>query len=213
MRCLKYITGLIVFAMLVFGCKQKQEILKIIPGHSHNDYEHAHPLFDALDCHFKSIEADVFSIDDSLFVSHNFEDIKPGRTLQKMYLEPLEEQIEKNNGSVYGDGEEVILFIDIKDDALRTYKLLDKILTGYKSMLTVFQNGKKRKGSIMVVVSGERPFQYMKEQNIRYAGYDGRLSDLNTGISPTLMPVVSNSWGSILHGMEKEKLMVRKRRN
>ena len=81
-------------------------------------------------------------------------------------------------------------------------------------MLTVFQKGKKRKGSIMVVVSGERPFQYMKEQNIRYAGYDGRLSDLNTGISPTLMPVVSNSWGEYftwngegeINGEEKEKL-------
>ncbi len=85
-------------------------------AHSHNDYEHEHPLFDALGCNFKSIEADVYSVGDSLFVAHDFDKIKPGHTLRTLYLEPLKKQIQKNNGSVYGNGEEVILFIDIKDN-------------------------------------------------------------------------------------------------
>jgi hypothetical protein len=172
----------------------KKEKNPVLPAHSHNDYEHERPLFDALDCKFKSIEADVFSIGDSLFVAHDFDKIKPGRTLRQLYLEPLKNQIIQNNGSVYGNGEEVILFIDIKDDGLKTYQNLHRILTEYKSHLTSFAHEKKKQGSIMVVVSGNRPFEYMQSQTIRYAGFDGRLENLDSGISPDLMPVVSDNW-------------------
>lgn len=171
-----------------------QKKIQVLTAHSHNDYEHEHPLFDALKCNFKSIEADVYAVGDSLFVSHNFEDIKPGRTLRKLYLEPLKNQISKNNGSVYGNGEEIILFIDIKDDGLKTYKLLHAILEDYKMDLSVFENDVKKRGSIMVVVSGNRPFEFMKSQKIRYAGFDGRMENLDSGISPALMPVVSDNW-------------------
>jgi hypothetical protein len=172
----------------------KKEKIQILPAHSHNDYEHERPLFDALDCNFKSFEADVYSVGDSLFVAHDFDQIKPGRTLRQLYLEPLKNQIIKNNGSVYGNGEEVILFIDIKDDALKTYQNLHRILTEYKSQLTSFAHDKKKQGSIMVVVSGNRPFEFMQSQTIRYAGFDGRLENLDSGISPSLMPVVSDNW-------------------
>ncbi len=179
---------LIVFVMLTFGVWSQ-------PGaHSHNDYEHEHPLFDALNCKFKSIEADVYSIGDSLFVAHDFDKIQSGRTLRQLYLEPLKEQIRKNNGSVYGDGHELILLIDIKDDSTRTYKLLHSILEEYKDLMSVFKNGEKIKGKIMPVVSGNRPFLFMKNQEVRYAGYDGRLNNLDSGIPATLMPVVSDNW-------------------
>jgi len=182
------------FGVFISTTLQAQEKIKVLPAHSHNDYEHDRPLFDALDCNFKSIEADVYSIGDSLFVSHNFEDIKPGRTLRQLYLEPLKNRILQNNGSVYGNGEEVILFIDIKDDGLKTYQNLHRILTEYKSHLTSFAHEKKKQGSIMVVVSGNRPFEYMESQKIRYAGFDGRMENLDSDISPTLMPVVSDNW-------------------
>lgn len=172
----------------------KKEKNPVLPAHSHNDYEHERPLFDALECRFKSIEADVFLVGDSLFVAHDFDKIKPGRTLRQLYLEPLKNQIIQNNGSVYGNGEEVILFIDIKDDGLKTYQNLHRILTEYKSHLTSFAPEKKKQGSIMVVVSGNRPFEFMQSQTTRYAGFDGRLENLDSGISPYLMPVVSDNW-------------------
>lgn len=170
---------------------------QIIPAHSHNDYEHQRPLFDAMGCNFKSIEADLFSVGDSLFVAHNFEDIKPGRTLRKLYLEPLRNQISKNNGSVYGNAEEVILFIDIKDDGLRTYKLLHNILLEYKNEVSVFENGIKKEKAILVVVSGNRSFEYMQAQKIRYAGFDGRMENLDSNIAANLMPVVSDNWAKL----------------
>ena len=171
-----------------------KEKIQILPAHSHNDYEHERPLFDALDCNFKSIEADVYTVGDSLFVAHDFNKIKPGRTLRNLYLEPLKKEIIKNNGSVYGNCEEIILFIDIKDDGLKTYQNLHRILTEYKSHLTSFAHDKKNQRSIMVVVSGNRPFEFMQSQTIRYAGFDGRFENLDSGISPNLMPVVSDNW-------------------
>lgn len=167
------------------------------PGaHSHNDYEHTRPLYDALDCNFNSIEADVYCVGDSLFVAHDFDKIKSGRTLRNLYLEPLKNQIAKNGGSVYGNGEEIILFIDIKNNGLLTYQLLHKILKNYKAELSVFENGIKRKGSILVVVSGERPIKFMESQTIRFAAYDGRINNLDTNIPSTLMPVVSDNWSN-----------------
>ncbi len=183
--------------------------------HSHNDYEQDTPLFDALSFNFRSIEADVFPIGDSLFVAHEFSEVKPGRTLRELYLNPLKNIIGRNNGSVYGDGKEVILFIDIKADGLKTYKLLHKILQNYKAFLSVVENGVKTKRSLLVVVSGERPFKYMQAQTVRYTGFDGRLDNLDSGIAPILMPVVSDNWRNYfkwdgtgeMPPAEKEKLM------
>ena len=185
----------ILFLLLILGCGgNKNDNVRVWPAHSHNDYEHTRPLFDALEYHFKSVEADVYSVGDSLFVAHDFDQIKPGRTLRNLYLEPLKKRIIENNGSVYGNDEEIILLVDIKDDALRTYRLLDKILKNYAEMLSVFQNGEKQKGSVLVVVSGNRPFKYMSNQTIRYAGFDGRLENLDSGVSPALMPMISDNW-------------------
>lgn len=60
--------------------------------------------------------------------------------------------------------------------------------------MTVFENGVKTKGQIMVVISGNRPFLFMKEQIMRYAGYDGRLNNLDSDIPASLMPVISDNW-------------------
>jgi len=166
----------------------------ILPAHSHNDYEQAKPLFEALDHNFRSVEADVHLIGDSLFVAHGSKEIKPGRTLCSLYLDPLKKLVEQNNGSVYGNGEEVILLIDLKSEGLPTYKLLDSVLQDYKSILTSYKEGEKIQGAVNVIVSGNRPYEYMKNQTLRYAAYDGRIEDLDKNIPSTLMPMVSDDW-------------------
>lgn len=175
---------------------QSKENILVLPAHAHNDYYNTRPLLDALDCKFKSIEADVFSVGDSLFVAHDFDKIKPGRTIRSLYLNPLKKIINKNGGSVYGDSQDIILLVDIKDDGLRTYKLLHKILEGYTDLLTSFKAGIKDTGSITVIVSGNRPKEFMENQEVRYAGYDGRIPDLDSGIASSLMPLVSDNWNN-----------------
>ena len=186
----------VLLGIVTSSVAQQNEALRVLPAHAHNDYQHTRPLLDALDCTFKSIEADVFSVGDSLFVAHDFDKIAPGRTLRKLYLDPLQEQVAQYHGSVYGEGMELILFVDIKDDGLRTYKLLHRILESYTDILTSYSAGKKNPGAIAVVVSGNRPLAYMQGQEVRYAGYDGRIPDLDSGLDASIMPLVSDNWNN-----------------
>jgi hypothetical protein len=181
----------------VGACNQPADSAIVLPAHAHNDYRHKRPLYDALDCKFQSIEADVFSVGDSLFVAHDVHEIVQGRTLRNLYLDPIREVIQNNNGSVYGEGSPLILFIDIKDDGLHTYRQLHAILTGYTEMLTRYENGVAISGAVSVIISGNRPFEYMRDQQVRFAGFDGRIRDLDSGLPSSFMPVVSDNWNML----------------
>lgn len=186
---MKSVFILLLLAFAISCTNNNTKNTKLWPAHAHNDYEHEHPLSDAMACNFRSIEADVFSVGDSLFVAHNFEDIQPGRTLRNLYLDPLQKQINQNSN-------EIILLVDFKNNGLRTYQLLDSILGNYSSILKTYENGECNAGKVMVVVSGDRPLEYMQSQNKRFAFYDGRLSDIDSDLSPAIMPMVSDSWSS-----------------
>lgn len=53
------------------------------------------------------------------------------------------------------------------------------------------------KGAVTSVISGNRPLDDMKAQKLRYAGYDGRLGDLQSGMPASLMPLVSDNWSNV----------------
>ncbi|MFB6718505.1 glycerophosphodiester phosphodiesterase family protein [Kribbella sp. NPDC056345] len=163
-------------------------------AHAHNDYEHRRPLQDALDRGFNSVEADVWLVDGELRVAHDLEDAKPGRTLESLYLKPLADRVRANHGQVYRHGRDFQLLIDIKSDGPSTYAAIDAALRKYRGISTIFANGRVLKGAVTSVISGNRPLDVLKAQKIRYAGYDGRLSDLSSGMPASLMPLVSDNW-------------------
>src|SRR5215472_9873878 len=99
--------------------------------HAHNDYVHQRPLFDALDHGFCSVEADVYLVDGQLLVAHERFQTKPERTLQALYLDPLQERVKKNGGHVYPAGPEFTLLIDLKGDWHSIYPVLRDILKHY----------------------------------------------------------------------------------
>jgi glycerophosphoryl diester phosphodiesterase len=166
----------------------------LLSAHAHNDYEHRRPLQDALDRGFSSVEADVWLVDGELRVAHDLENVVPGRTLESLYLAPLAERVRENHGRVYKHGRDFQLLIDIKSDGPSTYAAIDKALTKYRGISTVFINGRVLKGAVTSVISGNRPLDVLKAQKVRYAGYDGRLSDLPSGMPASLMPLVSDNW-------------------
>src|SRR5262245_19165175 len=90
-------------------------------AHSHNDYEHPRPLQDALEQGFGSVEADIWLVDGALLVAHDLKDTKPDRTLEALYIEPLNERARTNGGSIYEGGGEFTLLVDIKSEANSTY--------------------------------------------------------------------------------------------
>ncbi|MGN9836947.1 phosphatidylinositol-specific phospholipase C/glycerophosphodiester phosphodiesterase family protein [Nonomuraea sp. H19] len=163
-------------------------------AHAHNDYEHERPLLDALDHGFTSIEADIYLVDGELRVGHDPEDLRPGRTLQSLYLDPLAQLVRQGHGHVFpGSRQQLQLLVDIKNTGVATYIELDKVLGAYRKMLTTYHKGLVKPGAVTVVISGDRPRALMAAQERRYAFYDGRMSDLGRG-NASLIPLISDNW-------------------
>jgi hypothetical protein len=194
---------LLLFQSVVCGAISKDSVSLPYPAHAHNDYDHERPLFDALENGFHSIEADVFSLGDSLYVAHDRRDIKPGRTLQDLYLKPLAKYIANEEKIIYNSACPLILLIDIKDNGLTTYKQLDSILNDFSEILSKVSPDGYFPGSVMVVVSGNRPIEYMMNQTQRFAFVDGRMEDLSEEYYPQLMPLVSDRWTKYFTWMGK----------
>lgn len=147
---------------------------------AHNDYFHDRPLFDALDNGYTYIEADVFLKDDELIVAHINPYFKDRKTLENLYLKPLAERITKNGGQVYkGYAAQLTLMIDIKTDADRTYNALKLLLQKYRSIFTVYDNGKVSNGPVIAVISGNKPYRAIEAEKTRLAFIDADLRDLS----------------------------------
>ena len=171
-------------------------VVPLVRAHAHNDYRHDRPLHDALAHGFCGVEADVFLVDGDLFVAHDRHEIKPERTLRALYLDPLRERVRQNGGKVYRGGPQVTLLIDFKSEAVSTYRVLDKILAEYQDIFTSFGPDGRRDRAVLAIISGNRPYELMASQSVRYAGYDGRLRDLTSEASADLMPLISDRWGA-----------------
>jgi hypothetical protein len=163
-------------------------------AHAHNDYLHARPLLDALDHGFTNVEADIFLVDGKLLVAHEKKSLKPERTLEALYLEPLRQRAKEHGGSIYPGGGPFTLLVDIKSDGESTYAALVKVLADYADIVSVVRGSKLHRKAVDVVISGSRPRETMEAEVVRYAGYDGRLSDLDSEISTEFMPLVSDNW-------------------
>ena len=163
-------------------------------AHAHNDYEHSRPLLDALDHGFCSVEADVWLVDGQLLVGHDLKDIKSGRTLQSLYLDPLRARVEKNGGQVFRDGPPFTLLVDVKSDATNTYLALRSALRPFEKMLTKFHPDKTETNAITVILSGNRARGLMAAETNRLAAYDGRLADLDSDGSRHFIPLISDNW-------------------
>ena len=163
-------------------------------AHAHNDYAHRRPLLDALEHGFCSVEADIFLVEGKLLVAHNRKDVKPERTLQALYLDPLRERVKRNGGRVFPNGPECSLLIDIKTDWKTTYPVLRTTLTNYAAMLSTFRDDAKQTNAITVIISGSRAKEMFAGEAVRFAAYDGTLADLDSSAPADLIPWISGSW-------------------
>jgi|KBSSwiS6_1023812.scaffolds.fasta_scaffold00929_4 alkaline phosphatase len=116
-------------------------------AHSHNDYLNDQPFQRAWKNGFGSIEADIFPVNGVLCVAHSKNEIRPERTLKKLYLDPLLYAL-KNNKS-----RRIKLLIDIKEDHTLCLDLLIREIEPLKKYLTTSKKSK----AITILISGERP--------------------------------------------------------
>lgn len=167
-------------------------------AHAHNDYEHERPLYDALSHGFTSVEADVWLVDGELLVAHDLVDVDPERTLESVYLDPLQDLTRGRGRSVYpGWDGSLQLLIDIKSEGESTYAAIHEELAEHARLMTRAVHGRVKTGPVTAVISGNRPLETMRAQPVRYAFYDGRSGDLGSGIPASLMPLVSDNWNNL----------------
>lgn len=167
----------------------------LLNAHSHNDYEHERPLALALENGFMSVEADIWLEDGKLLVAHERNQVRPDRTLESLYLQPLMERW-KQRGSIYlpTPSQPFQLMVDIKADGEAVYRRLKEVLARFKPMLTSWQEGKRHSGAVTIVLSGARPVDSVKAERRRWVALDGRLRDLEAGVDPELYPLISDNW-------------------
>lgn len=145
---------------------------KALNAHSHNDYNREKPLVEAIENRFQSVEADIWPSQGEFKVSHwgLFFD----GTLRDLYLEPLRQRV-RQLGSVHGDGNPFILWLDIKSADPVQIAALHRLLREYQEMLTVFRDdAAERPGPVTVVLTGSEKVKkaYVDSYPTRYACRD-----------------------------------------
>lgn len=183
-------------ALLVAAAQVQAQPQPLTNVHAHNDYVHKRPLFDALDQGFCSVEADVHLVEGQLLVAHSQLEVKPGKTLQALYLDPLRERVKQNGGHVYPAGPEFTLLVEIKGDWQTSYPVLRDILKQYADILTVFRGDAKLTNAITVIITGHRSREMFAGETVRYAALDGDLADLDSTAPASLIPWISANWSA-----------------
>lgn len=163
-------------------------------AHAHNDYEHARPLQEALERGFDSVEADVWLVDGALLVAHDRRDVRPGRDLRALYLEPLRARVRAGGGAVHPGRSGFVLLVDVKSAATPTYAAIAAALADYAEMLTEFEGGREIRRAVTVILSGNRDEAGLRASPRRLAAMDGRRVHLDSELPATLIPWISENW-------------------
>lgn len=114
-------------------------------AHSHNDYEQKVPFWYALGSGAKSIEADVYLVNNELFVSHEQKDIQKERTFSNLYLKSIEKALDLG---IIKD-QPIQILIDLKTGAEPTLNKIVAEISKYPK-ITAQKN-------ISFVISGNQP--------------------------------------------------------
>lgn len=151
--------------------------------HSHNDYASPLPFYGAYSNEAGVIEADVFLVNNELYVAHTSKEIALHNTLKSLYLDPLSSKLKKLGGKAYPDDKPLILMIDIKSDADSTLKLIAQQLQLFPEI-----NSNK---NIKVVISGNRPLSSKWATYPEFIYFDGRLNENYTSEELSRVEMIS----------------------
>lgn len=131
-------------ALTQFGIAQ-EEIFPKFQIHSHNDYHQNVPFWNAYANGSSSIEVDIYLENDTLFATHGKSEIIKNRTIENLYLQPIQKVISLQ----LGDQRKIQLLVDIKTAAEKTLNKLISVLDTYPEIID--------NDNISIVISGNRP--------------------------------------------------------
>ncbi|SPJ75097.1 uncharacterized protein FTOL_04828 [Fusarium torulosum] len=171
-----------------------------VPCHSHNDYWRPMPFFSAINAGCIGIEADVWAVQNELYVGHDLGGLSTDRTLTSMYIRPLMELLQSQNidrdpslppRGVYGrkPDQSMVLLVDLKSNPNTSWPLLLKRLEPLrqKGWLSHVHDGKFVSRPITVVGTGDTEVRLVNEETpSRDLFFDAPLDQLEEGLYDSL---------------------------
>jgi len=188
---------IILLTFNVLNCRAQH--VPIPNAFAHNDYWHKRPLYDALTNGYMHIEADIYLRNNKLIVAHVLPFFKKKKTIEQLYLKPLLETINGTNKEISCPVYSIMLMIDIKSDADKTYLNLCQLLSKYRHILTSYENGVVTNRQVTVVITGNKPYKILSAQSKRFAFIDEDLmKSRNDSLSPGLYQTASCKYSSMV---------------
>ena len=152
-----------------------------IPCHSHNDYWRRVPLYSAIEAGCISVEADVWLIDDELYVGHSRASLTNERTFASLYISPLLEILSHQNpttsfhpnGNTSLDGvfdttpeQSLVLLIDFKTDGPELWPHILSALEPLRARnyLSHLNGTQMIRRPLMIVGTGNTPFELLSSK-------------------------------------------------
>jgi alkaline phosphatase len=144
----------VVYFLLLSACfahpAKSQDVAPAYKIHSHNDYEQPIPFWTAYYAKAGSIEVDIYLEKGQILVGHDKEDLRPERTIQALYLDPIRQQLKQYQGKLAADNTyELQLLVDIKSPTNPCLDTLIAVLKNYPELI----NSKQ----LQIVLSGNKP--------------------------------------------------------
>ena len=166
---------------------------------AHNDYVQPDPFHRAYGHGAGYIEADIFLQGSDLLVAHSTEEINKDKTLEKLYLEPLQKKIIQNKGTAYPNPTQTLmLMIDLKSEGVATMKALVEKLKNYPQLLSC--------KTLNITISGNMPDTSLWKNYPDFIYFDGRPGIVYTKDQLDRIIMISTSFGSYSKWDGKNKL-------
>ena len=142
--------------------------------HSHNDYQRAEPLTNALRNKVYSLEADIYLVNDTIKVAHDKKDLATASSLHSLYIQPIVNLFKANNGLISSDNKYApVLMIDIKENGDAVLNALVKMLSAYPFIF----NRKINSKAVQIVISGDRGAISKWTSWPSFILFDGRINE------------------------------------
>ena len=159
--------------------------------HSHNNYEQAQPLTNALRYKVYSFEADVYLVNDTLKVAHDKKNLPAAPGLLSLYIQPIVQLFDSNKGRISSHKNYApVLMIDIKENGETVIAAVVNIVSAYPSVFDKKINPK----AVQIVISGDRGDRSKWTSWPSFILFDGRINEPYTKEQLKKVAFISDSY-------------------